>query len=290
MENNPLNNLPPEARQRLEDALRSGRASNLPPEARQRLEDALRGGNVQNVFVSQYPGTMSDNMPQEPGQYGESNAAGAFGNGASPEIRELFGNHITNMPAEQTRHNQQAWAHWEYGPNEWAHFDKVDWTPVRNRSWLTLMIIAILWIGIVAVLWTRFALSAPGPLLFVNGLLLCLSLGPIIVAFTSTREARKRHQARHQPGQPCRVTFSRDGVWESGTYLTFWRLLKVKMTANPPVLHFSLARPNGKTYDTQKIHVLVPHNHEAEAQRLLQRYDTEVINARNKNFNPPEPV
>jgi hypothetical protein len=286
MENNPLNNLPPEARQRLEDALRSGRSSNLSPEARQRLEDALRGGSVQNVFVSQY----SDTLSQEPGAYAEGSAAGAFGDGAFPDMRQLFGNNIINMPAEQTKHNQEAWAHWEYSPNEWAHFDRVDWVPVRNRSWLTLTLIAVLWIGIVAVLWTRFALSAPGPLLFVNGLLLSLSLGPIIVAFTSTREAKKRHQARRQPGQPRRVTFSREGIWESGTYLTFWRLLKVKMTANPPVLHFTLAKPNGRSYDTQKIHVLVPRNYEAEAQRLLQRFDDEVINARNKALNRPEPI
>ncbi len=195
----------------------------------------------------------------------------------------------------------RALAHWEYDPYEWAAFDQVDWEPIRNKSWLTLILGPIIYLVIMVAPWVLFGssvrtlivLSAPAIALLTVLIFLMVS------AASSAREAKKRYQARHNPAESHRVTFASDGVWESGAYFPFRfghsRLESLKLTANPAVLHFKMPKRNSDgtwTGTTRELHVLVPRGHEAEAEQLRQRYYAEVITPWKKpsNYNPPEPV
>ena len=243
---------------------------NLPLETRQRVENALQalgGGTLQNVFVSQFTNAQ-----------------------------------VTNTPEQYVKHDQ-AWAHWEYGPVEWALFDKVDWEAIRNKARLTAII------GIVAFLMIIGALLSVVLLLLqpFNPATLVIVLIPAILLLTvliflissasySTGKAKKRHEARQSQTEPHKVTFSEKGIWEAGTYFgineIFLNLRSVKMTTQPAVLHFrittaSLGRNN--TGHEDMIHVLVPWGHEAEAEQLRKRYYAEVIDAKKKPYNPREP-
>ena len=196
------------------------------------------------------------------------------------------------------------WAHWEYDPYEWASFDKVDWEPIRNTSRLTLILGPIMYLVIMVVLWVLFVSFTPilVALIVVIFSAIALLVGLIFLlvsAAASVREAKKRYQARHNPGESHRVTLASNGVWESGAYFTLksgrWGLQSVKLTANPAVLHFKLIKRNSDgspTGATQKLHILVPRGHEAEAEQLRQRYYAEVIAPWKKpsTYNPPEPV
>jgi len=274
--------------------------NNLSPEVRQRVEQSLQalGGVVtpQNIFVSQYPGAIPGHVPQ----------------GAQPSSQHASGS------------SGQGWAHWEYDPYEWAAFDQVDWEPIRNTSRLTLILSPIIYLVMMVVLWVLFVSSAPivvfGPaIVFLthgeniggnSSFVSIVMLGPAIVLLTgliilmvsaanSAREAKKRYQARHNQAESYRVTLASHGVWESGAYFAFksgrWGIASVKLTANPAVLHFKLHKRNSDgsaTGATQKIHVLVPRGHEAEAEQLRQRYYAEVIAPWKKpsTYNPPEPM
>ena len=125
--------------------------------------------------------------------------------------------------------------------------------------------------------------------------------------FIFVSETRRRHLARQNPTQPHRVTFSRRGVWEAGTYFPLNEdiegiyLEEVEMTSEPPVLRFRLTKTFSEYSDdnrpwTERLHVLVPRGHEDEAAQLMQRFRTEVIEARKQaqqqarqERNPPEP-
>jgi hypothetical protein len=65
------------------------------------------------------------------------------------------------------------------------------------------------------------------------------------------------------------------------------------MTAQPPALYFQLDRATETYNGPANMRVLVPRGYEAEAERLVQRYQTEVIEAQRQGEerwkNPPEP-
>jgi len=197
--------------------------------------------------------------------------------------------------------NSHVWAHWEYLADEWALFDRVDWVSVRNTSVLVLLLTPLLSLVIMAVLWIRFWPESQFLVFGLGILLLTLSPWVIILPAYALSTARKRHLARQNPEQPHRVTFSREGLWVAGTYYALngvvkgrvQKLASVKLTAQPAVLQLKLRRwyPDGKSTGLpQRIHVLVPRGHEAEAEQLRQRYDTELINSWKKLNNPPEPI
>jgi hypothetical protein len=66
------------------------------------------------------------------------------------------------------------------------------------------------------------------------------------------------------------------------------------MTAHPPTLHFLSVIMVEKYSGPSRVRVLVPLGHEDEAARLVERYQTEVIDARKRSleslWNPPEPL
>jgi len=187
---------------------------------------------------------------------------------------------------------QQAWVHWEYSPEEWARFDQIDWRPRRRACFWVLMGLLPFGLGLFL-----FAVSGSA----VAGVLACA-----IVALTNLflfwishgTEAAQRHNARQKSAQPHRVTISKQGMWESGAYFPLENLARVKMTSRPPVLHFHsfTVYTDTATADTAASYrrrVLVPSGHEEEAERLVQRFRTEVIEAREQAWqrmmNPPEP-
>lgn len=283
MENNPLDNLPPEARQRVEAALQ-----------------ALGGGTSPSVFISQSPGANQGNVPQETGWHPEG-GPGVFGGGTFPGMNQVFSSLFTNVSKKQAGHDQ-AWAHWDYDPYEWALFDKVDWVPVRNKSRRTLImgpvlclaiivaLLTVVWVASQSIAVALLVVLAPAIILLTVLMLLMIS------AASSVKEAKKRYLARQNQAEPHRVTFSNEGVWEAGTFFAFkfgrLELESVKRTANPAVLHFKMLKFNydgSWTGTAQRVHVLVPRGYEAEAEQLRQRYYTEVIKVKTK-YNPPEPI
>lgn len=285
--------------------MKNNALDNLSPEARQRVENALQalGGGVppQNIFVSQHPDLFPGNMPQETGQYTQD-ASMPFGGATFPGMNQVSSSQFTDALKQQMG-GSQTWAHWEYGPEEWALFDLIDWVPVRNKSRLALIMGPILYLGIIgvlmAVVWAvsqsidEILFIVPAPAI----ILLMVLMFVMISAGASIKGAKKRYQARQNQAEPHRVTFSHGGIWEAGTYFSFdcggLELESVKMTAHPAVLHFKLLKYNfdgSWTGTAENIHILVPRGHEQEAEQLRQRYYAEVIKTRNKPYNPPEPV
>lgn len=131
-------------------------------------------------------------------------------------------------------------------------------------------------------------------------ILLVLLVSLMMTATAANREAKKRYQARQNQTEPHRVTFSREGLWEAGTFFALHadliKLKSVKMTANPAVLHLKVFKTWQNTINGNSrrsgwtIHVPVPRGYEAEAEQLRQRYDIEVINPKKATYNPREPV
>lgn len=202
-------------------------------------------------------------------------------------------------------YSDEAWMHWEYSPEDWTLFDKVDWRPVRLTVWLLAAAFAVSIIFMIL----PWVISPPGAdtsLLLVKMYIPALLAGSILfvvltLSLFSYFDARKRHKARQQ--EPRTVTFSREGVWEAGTFFPLNKLLtadlkNVKLTFDPPVLHFRLLRWHiGKNWrsspTTSILRVPIPRGHEEEAGFLLERFQTEVIQARTQFEkqvnNPPEP-
>lgn len=217
------------------------------------------------------------------------------------EDRTRYQRHTTS---HSRFHEDEAWVHWQYSPDEWALFDKVDWNAPCSIFWgLTACCAASV---IAAILpWFLFPPGTDaGPLLsvFLPALLGWCVFFPLTMTYLfSYIDARKRHKARQQ--EPRTVTISREGVWEAGIFFPLNKFLeanlkKVTLTLDPPVLHFRLTRfhlgKNWRASPTSAIlHVPVPRGLEEEAGFLQERFQTEVIQARaqreNRLKNPPEP-
>lgn len=203
-----------------------------------------------------------------------------------------------------TERESEAWVRWEYSAKEWALFDRIDWG----------------WRGIF------FRVLLAGNIVFLLGAILpwfFLHANPNLVATTYSADmalllsfffcalfygpaytaARKRHKARQN--LPRTVTFSKKGVWVAGTFFPINEryevtLKEVRLTPEPPVLHFRLKRSAGDSYMNPTLRVLVPREQTGEARPLLKRFQTEVIAARKaeeerarqeeeRRKHPPEP-
>ena len=218
------------------------------------------------------------------------------------------------MGSNREHQESQAWAHWEYAPDEWALLDRMDWGRVSQRYWLTIGI-GFLGLLLGLALFTWVVANA------ILGLVVMLVLFLLFLYFVPLhddyRRAKKRHQARQDPSQPHRVTLSSQGIWGFGAYFPFTgtglgtheiqvKLLEVRLTSQPTTLHFrvehltltaSADRGIQEFPVPETIHMLVPRDHESEAEHVAQRFRTEVIEAREialKRFrdaqtNPPEP-
>jgi hypothetical protein len=240
----------------------------------------------------------------------------AFGAGAFQGMTPAFMSPFTDAPLQQAQSNQ-AWAHWEYSTEEWALFDKVDWRPRRRTFWLLVMGSIVFLLATLLSVLTQSTISPEQTTTFIFATVLTIPLSMFglgfgifsVVYLAPYLEARKRHKARQNQVQPRRVTISRKGMWEAGTYFPlddddFRVYLKaVKMTSEPLVLHFrcALGRSSITTSSdgtsapaspqSTTLRVLVPRGHEAEAAQLLQRFRTEVTGEPKKGspVTPPEP-
>lgn len=247
--------------------------NNVSPKTRQRFENALerRRGRERSFQVVVPPSVM---------QHLEARA----------------------QPAQSNK--SQAWVHWEYSPEEWTLFDAIDWRPVRLVFFGLLIGLpyALLFGGVAGLVNGSFVVAL---FPFVGVELLLLLLTWRVIFFSETR---RRHKARQN--QSHRVTFSKTGMWEAGIYFPLDEpndnviLKKIKMTFQPSIIHFhwtAVPKPEYRggrvpSYQPRKpIRVLVPRGHEEEAARLVERYQTEVIEARKQadqqRRNPyyPEP-
>ncbi|HEY1349273.1 MAG TPA: hypothetical protein VGF67_06580 [Ktedonobacteraceae bacterium] len=218
------------------------------------------------------------------------------------EGRQRYHQHRT---AKSRLHEQEAWMRWQYSPEEWALFERVDWRPIRLLFWglaggcAASVLAAIL-------PWFLFPSGEAGTPLLLAVYLPAILVWCVLVPLTARYfflylDARNRHIARRQ--EPRTVTFSGEGIWEAGTFFPVEKFLsanlkKVTLTFDPPVLHLRLTRwPRGKNWrsssTTTTLHVPVPHGQEEEAGFLQERLQTEVIQARaqleTRRNNPPEP-
>jgi len=201
------------------------------------------------------------------------------------QARQMLNNRRQEAP------NNDAWAQWEYSPEEWARFDSIDWKPKRRVFFWSLMALLTLGAGAGAYAISGFRSAI---LVFV-----VVALGMLFFFWLSRYTgARKRHLARQKSVQPHRITIAGQGIWEAGTYFPLTALASVAMTAQPPVLYFRSTTVSTSTEESEvaasyRLRVLVPHGHEEEATNLVQRFRTEVIAAREqagkRALNPPEP-
>jgi hypothetical protein len=224
---------------------------------------------------------------------------------AEARAREGRQRYHRQMTAKSRLQKQEAWVRWQYSPEEWALFEKVDWRPIRLVFWSLAGGCAA---SVLAAIlpWFLFPPGESGaPLLlavYLPALVVWCVLVPLTMRFLfSYLDARKRHKARQQ--EPRTVTFSHEGIWEAGTFFPVEKFLsanlkKVTLTLDPPVLHLRLRRwPQGKNWrsspTTATLHVPVPCGQEEEAGFLQERLQMEVIQARaqleTRRNNPPEP-
>lgn len=201
-------------------------------------------------------------------------------------------------PQQASGYGSNAWARWDYTPDEWAAFDQLDWVPVRNRSLLMLILSPTLFLAITTISFLWGSPDQVGLLLTLLLLLLIATIWLMIAAIAALIDTGKRHRARHKPAELPRVTLTASGLWLTGTYFPlredFWHIKWVKMTTNPTVLHFKLRQTGiieGHTTDiglisTRTIHIPVPRSHEAEAEQLWQRYDDMVARSKKKPEHP----
>ena len=236
------------------------------------------------------------------------------------------------MPQEQRKQKSQAqknpekpegnaWAHWEYAPDEWELFDRIDWRSVVRRYLLTsalgilgfLLVVALFfWLTTIH---TEVATTIAN-FAFVAMLFSAFFLLYLMVPGTAFRKARKRHKARQNSSQPYKVTLSHKGMWLAGTYFPFTgtgvenrelgvTLREVRLTSEPTTLQFrveyrisnSANTLNRTEINRETVHLLVPRAHESEAEYVAQLFRTEVVEAREQAakrahdalVNPPEP-
>ena len=204
-------------------------------------------------------------------------------------LKERLEDHLHSFPSSG---DSDAWVRWEYSPEEWALFDRLDWKPGRRVVfWVSISLLFLPGLGF-------FFYALGGPVVAVTTVVI-VALGLLFFFWLgSNGEAGRRHRARKKSAQPHRITISKQGIWEAGTYFPLTRLRTVKMTSPPPVLHFHSTIGSVSTYDADvdpvyRLRVLVPRGHEEEAERLVQRFRIEVIEAQEQALerwrNPPEP-
>jgi hypothetical protein len=198
--------------------------------------------------------------------------------------------HPAPVAPPEARPVPDAWVHWDYSPKEWARFDRMDWRMGwRIAKWL---LIALPWCVFES--FAGFFWGGPLVIALVFALTLLFAFGLFSLTYFFAGEDRARHLARCKRDQPRRVTLSRDGIWLAGVHFPLGRLENVTMTDSPPVLHFRRSLSGGTGGERRALPLLVPHGHEEEAARLMQRYHREVIEPRKQalerlNAPPPEP-
>jgi hypothetical protein len=243
--------------------------NNVSPTTEQRFEDALER---QRSRESSFQGAL----PSSPMQ------------------------HIEPVASQERVSESQAWVHWEYNPEDWALFEKIDWKPARRTFWLVVGLCFLFPADIIVIIWGSMSMSfVSSPLFPLLPVFLLPSIVPLIalIMYSDTyNQAKKRHKVRQQD-QPHRVTIAEQGVWEAGTYFPFDGLKEVKMTLEPLTVQFCREKRFRRREDTLRgdtLHILIPRGHEEEAAHLVQRFHTEVIEerkqARRRSMNPPEPV
>jgi len=215
----------------------------------------------------------------------------------------------------QGKQDSGAWAHWEYTPDEWAQLDLLDWRSVAQRHWLAVGITAPgSLLALALFLWSTLTDGGAigGFAFFLMNLLFILFLLHAQLFWDRYDKAKKRHQTRQKSSQPYRVTFSSQGIWEAGTHFPVGgfdvKLLDVHLTSQPTTLHFRIQYLSSYRTDRgtrsqrtrETIHLLVPRDHESEAEHIAQRFRIEVIEVRERAekrakdaldalANPPEP-
>lgn len=224
--------------------------------------------------------------------------------------------------------HSQVWAHWEYSPEEWKRFDRIDWRAQRLRFtfWLWVLLAGIIISLAVLPVTLDPTLSLPEglPIVGIAGACVCFTLLilHLVYHFAAYSEAKKRHKARLK--LPRTVTLSGGrlpervipsysaNVWVAGTYFPLdstelflpgkkVALKQVTLTTEPPVLHFHLKKEDDEAaWWHFTFRLLIPRGHEGEAEPLLERFQTEVIQVllhkkeeekrkEERRLNPPEP-
>ena len=251
--------------------------NELPPQFRGMVEEALKA--VQNGNVNQGGNVFTIERTV-----------------VAPEQQFVPSAQYSQSPQE---HNY--WARWEYSPEEWKMFDKLDWGYFQRRTFIIRVVTVLIYLSIAgstALLLWQIASSFGSllPLIFAQAMLL---FAGILVPFYMTgrlfREAKKRHIAR-QTGQRHvtigSITFIDQSIWMAGLQISlqeqFLDLVQAEVRFKPT--HLCLTTQNTQTRQYNTIRILVPDGHEKEAMQLVERFRAETIGARDKTNTVPEPV
>ncbi len=88
--------------------------------------------------------------------------------------------------------NTDVWMRWEYRPEEWALFERVDWRPINLRFWL-LTCLSLLFLPIIGMLiWSSS--SGKYPLLALS-IVLLIAWTPILMMFAVAKVCVEMFQA-----------------------------------------------------------------------------------------------
>jgi len=225
---------------------------------------------------------------------------------------EMKAKHHKATDQQQTSNQQQAWAHWEYTPEEWAQLDRLDWGSAVQRYLLTagmgiLSCLVLVGLFLLSIQVRTEVFTAIGIFAFILMFAMFCMLPLFLIPGKAYHKARKRHQARRNPSQSRTVTLSDQGIWEAGTYFPLngvgvesrefkVRLFEVQLTSQPVVLHFRvvydprayISTGGSITYGAyqpgrgETIHLLVPRDCENQAEHVAQRFRTEVFEPRER--------
>lgn len=243
-------------------------------------------------------------------------------NEADQLIQKRGSQHKRHGKRQQKTAETDFWASWNYTPEEWLEFDRLDWKPVARKGQIFFSValpLCIIVTVLVAFLLHQI-LPRPDISYWIGVLITSFFLVPFPAFFVwflrfndSIFLARERHQARLNGEQ--RVTIGiydhhseEQNIWLGGQrflLLDGWHKLdKVYLTYNPPVLHLGVRyasrgvsihgqRSSASSYDT--FHILIPRQYEEEAKKLPERFQFEVIKAEERRqkrlraFDVPEP-
>ena len=252
--------------------------NDLPPQYRGMIEEALKA--VQNGSMNQGGNLFT---LEQPYSSASEQSFGPFSQSSQPSQDHSY------------------WMRWEYSPEEWQAFDKLDWGYFQRRIRIIRTVIFLLYFGIevaTALLLRQVysSLVSSLPLIFAQVIFLFMAiLIPFLMTGRLQGEAKKRHIAR-QTG-PRHVTIGTitcldQAIWIAGLQIPlqeqFLDLVQAEIRIKPT--HLCLTTQNTQTRQSNILRILVPGRHEAEAMQLVERFRAETIGARNKTNTVAEPV
>jgi hypothetical protein len=176
---------------------------------------------------------------------------------------------------------QNLLAHWTYSPDEWSRFLQAEFARVRRmRIGLLVLLLSVVAIaGLVVFISARryhlLASNVEDPLVGVIGALMAFLLIALLIWSINYREVTRRRDIGAGS-----IYISTGGVLIGGS-LESWdsmfgggRLVRVAYErGDPDAILFRYSHSTGRGRDVKDVHVPVPRNHQADAERLIAYFN-----------------